>query len=519
MAEVQIPMALGNRIIFVKNVKAKPSSHRSRTPGFLRIAPIDSGQQITELGRGDRHRAVGRARPQKAAPFQPLRKQAGSLAVMPDHLQKIAPASTKAKQLPAQRITSQHLLHLQRQARKALPHVGVTGRQPHPDAARNWDHGRVSSPRMIRSRVSTSMSQSTITRRPFALTISIRPQPGSLRFSGCSATIIAGTNPRVSPSCPSRYALRQPNSSWLEIPCRRAVADPTRQPKKLSSTIRIFSAAAHRRRRPVSTISRRLIWRVSVRSSIPTISYRPANSTRRPTSDEYVSPAQGPRPDHQSGLHRDEGRRRVQGQDDGAGPALADRLHLPEGDWLGLVLLVDRARRLLPLHRCLEALHHDESRGCHRHLGVGSAGIGAGPDQRGTSASSAIRQRAELRLGGVGGMARQTRHAAYPRRALSSDDTGEDRALASDAQEPHPAGELLSARPYRGSDRSLRRPLQSPALPREHRQSDAGRCLLRTRSNHPAGKRKDQTQNHPTPTLASQNSRSLKSNRMRQNLP
>ena len=86
-------------------------------------------------------------------------------------------------------------------------------------------------------------------------------------------------------------------------------------------------------------------------------------------------------------------------------------------------------------------------------------------------------------------------------------------------QEPHPAGELLSARRARGSDRSLRRPLQSPALPREHRQSDAGRRLLRTRSNHPAGKRKDQTQNHPTPTLASQNSRSLKSNRMRQNLP
>ena len=38
------------RIIFVENVKAKPSSHRGRAPGFLRIAPIDSGQQITELG-------------------------------------------------------------------------------------------------------------------------------------------------------------------------------------------------------------------------------------------------------------------------------------------------------------------------------------------------------------------------------------------------------------------------------------------------------------------------------------
>src|ERR1700704_6191962 len=98
MAEVQIPMSLGNRIIFVENVKAKPSSHRSRAPGFLRIAPINSGQQITELGRGDRHRAVDRARPQEAAPFQPLREQAGSLAVMPDHLQLVASATTKAKQ-------------------------------------------------------------------------------------------------------------------------------------------------------------------------------------------------------------------------------------------------------------------------------------------------------------------------------------------------------------------------------------------------------------------------------------
>jgi hypothetical protein len=41
-----------------------------------------------------------------------------------------------------------------------------------------------------------------------------------------------------------------------------------------------------------------------------------------------LSPAQGPRPDHQPGLHRHQGRRRVPGQDDGAQPALADRLHL-----------------------------------------------------------------------------------------------------------------------------------------------------------------------------------------------
>src|SRR3954467_15751758 len=76
-------------------------------------------------------------------------------------------------------------------------------------------------------------------------------------------------------------------------------------------------------------------------------------------------------------------------EDDGAEPALADRLHLSEGDWLGLVLFVDRARRLLPLHRCLEAVHHDEGRGRHRWKRVGSADIGAGPSQRGTAASSA----------------------------------------------------------------------------------------------------------------------------------
>ena len=43
--------------------------------------------------------------------------------------------------------------------------------------------------------------------------------------------------------------------------------------------------------------------------------------------------------------------------------------------------------------------------------------------------------------------------AACPRRAVSSADPGQDRALASDAQEPHPAGELLSARRSRSPDR------------------------------------------------------------------
>ena len=43
--------------------KKKPSAHRRWAPCLLRIAPIDSGQQIAKLSRGDSHRAVGPARP------------------------------------------------------------------------------------------------------------------------------------------------------------------------------------------------------------------------------------------------------------------------------------------------------------------------------------------------------------------------------------------------------------------------------------------------------------------------
>src|SRR5271156_3890190 len=99
MAEVQIPMSLGNRIIFVKNLKAKSSAHRGRTPCLLRITPIDSRKQITELGRGDRYHAVGPPRPKEAPTSHPLHEQTGSLAVMPDPLQRVPSAPTKAKQL------------------------------------------------------------------------------------------------------------------------------------------------------------------------------------------------------------------------------------------------------------------------------------------------------------------------------------------------------------------------------------------------------------------------------------
>ena len=86
--------------------KPESSSDRGRTPSCLGMTPVDPGQKVAELGRRDRHRAVGGARPQEAAPFQPLREQACALAVMPDHLQQVAAAAAKAEQVAAQGIAA-----------------------------------------------------------------------------------------------------------------------------------------------------------------------------------------------------------------------------------------------------------------------------------------------------------------------------------------------------------------------------------------------------------------------------
>src|SRR3989454_10768008 len=57
-----------------------------------------------------------------------------------------------------------------------------------------------------------------------------------------------------------------------------------------------------------------------------------------------LSALEGPWPDHEPGLHPDEGGRSLRQSDHRPKPALADRLHLSEGHRLGLVLSVHRAR-------------------------------------------------------------------------------------------------------------------------------------------------------------------------------
>ena len=74
--------------------------------------------------------------------------------------------------------------------------------------------------------------------------------------AGAASSITNGTKPPPNSgpsSVPPRYACRQIDSSDREIPHRRAVADPCRCARKLSSTMRILSSSDQCRRRPTSS--------------------------------------------------------------------------------------------------------------------------------------------------------------------------------------------------------------------------------------------------------------------------
>ena len=173
------------------------SSDGGRAPGFPRVSPIDPGKQIAQLRRRDRDRAISlserlsltinvrSAWPQKPALLQPLGEQAGALAMertfivsdkrslLPDHLQEIALASTKAKKMAVQRLAPEHFLDLERQPRKTATHVGMTRRQPHPHPARNRDQ-RPSAASRMRRKLSVSTPAPTRTTRPLLSVISMR---------------------------------------------------------------------------------------------------------------------------------------------------------------------------------------------------------------------------------------------------------------------------------------------------------------------------------------------------------
>src|SRR5262249_3203035 len=93
------------------------------------------------------------------------------------------------------------------------------------------------------------------------------------------------------------------------------------------------------------------------------------------------------------------------------------------------------------LHHRVEAVYDDEGRGCNRYPGAGAESIGDRHGPCPSPAPAALRQRLKLPLGKACRLARQREDAARPRGSVSSDEAGQDRAMASNAQKSHPARE------------------------------------------------------------------------------
>src|SRR5437660_5595731 len=242
-----------------------PQSARGlRTPCLLRQPPVDAFQQISQLRRRDRHRAIraiarSSRRPDEATALQPLGEQAHALAVVPKHLDQAAAPPAEHKQLAIMSIALERLLHQQCQAVEALAHVGVAGRQPHPRSARDRNRHRRRPVRaaITAETVATSAAPLIRSRAPLASSISISPRDATI--AGLAATpgsgaIVTAAKPgaaraRPHSSCRHRY-------SWLAwIPASRATADAIAPGSSAAATIRSFSARDQRRRRSTDVIT------------------------------------------------------------------------------------------------------------------------------------------------------------------------------------------------------------------------------------------------------------------------
>jgi hypothetical protein len=95
---------------------------------------------------------------------------------MPNHLEQVTAAPPEDKKVPPMRIGLELLLHEQRERRKSLPHVGVTGRQPHAHTRWERNHARPSAETMRATRAALADS-STRTRSPLLNSISMVAEP------------------------------------------------------------------------------------------------------------------------------------------------------------------------------------------------------------------------------------------------------------------------------------------------------------------------------------------------------
>src|SRR5262245_17960241 len=87
----------------IHNAASDNSARRLWPPCMNRIAPVDPFEQIAELRRRDRHRAIRRRGPDEAAALQPLGEQAHALAIVPQNLDQDAAPAAEHEQMPVVR--------------------------------------------------------------------------------------------------------------------------------------------------------------------------------------------------------------------------------------------------------------------------------------------------------------------------------------------------------------------------------------------------------------------------------
>src|SRR5713226_8819551 len=189
----------------------------------------------------------------------------------------------------------QDLLDLQGQRRKALPHVRIAGREPHPHAG--WQRGHRCRPSASAATAAVSVAASTAPviriRTPATNSISIAPplaEPAGAGAASDPGATIAGTKPICCSAASlrsARNARRHRISHDRDMPYRRAVAEICRGVCKLSRTFLSFSSSDQRRRRPVSTTSSRSTWALRLSPSIRTVLNTALHSTRRPSAKGY----------------------------------------------------------------------------------------------------------------------------------------------------------------------------------------------------------------------------------------
>src|SRR3989344_1750812 len=163
-----------------------------RTPAVLGVTPVDALEHVAQLGARQGQSAALSRRPDEPASIQPLGIERQPKPVMPEDLHQAAAAATEHEQITPMRIALEVLLHLQRQPRHPLAHVGVAGGDPNPHARRQRDH------RSARSAAATTEAgalAATRTRTPpgRSITRAVLGPPRSA--SPPPSTTTPGTNP------------------------------------------------------------------------------------------------------------------------------------------------------------------------------------------------------------------------------------------------------------------------------------------------------------------------------------